>query len=189
MSSKWPSFGRNGWQVSLEYAVKQWKLILSNLDVLIRNKNLILKTPEYRFSKVGVAFAGTTVTGTNVLYIGLLLELWEKNQFTDQCPECKGNVYIFNAAGSPLSGRHQFQGMCKNCYEFVQGSKKTFGDLLFPLFDLSKNYKNKTIMEKTVNHYFSLGGESADGIQHKIIREMIVGITIEELIWNLINSH
>ncbi len=171
-----------------EERVEQWKYILSNLYVLIKNKNLILKTPEYRYSKVCDAFIGTTITGTTILYIGLLLELWEKS-FTAQCSKCNGKVYIFNASGSPLSGRHQYQGMCKNCYEFVQGSKKSFGELLSPLFDLSKNYKNKTIIEKNVNHYFSPGGESADGIQQKIKREMIVGITIEELIWNLITSH
>lgn len=173
---------------SHEERIQEWTYIINKIDVLMNNYETIVNIPEYFYAKVACSFIGSILTGTTVLYIGNLILLWEQ-YFIDECPECNGSVYIFNAGGSPLSGRHQYQGICSGCNNFIQGRKPTFIELFMPAYELAKNNKNFAIINKTVNHYFSPGGDKPDGIKDVIIRNKIMGIPIETLIQRLKNKH
>jgi len=53
---------------------------------------------------------------------------------------------------------------------------------VFTILELNNNYPNYGIIKKTVNHYFSPGGESKDGITETVIQERIQGLMLEDLI-------
>ena len=104
----------------------------------------------------------------------------------DECKTCGGRVYILGAAGSPLSGSHQWWGCCSQCREITRGSKKLFGIILMPAFDVIKKYSNYTVMRR----YKAKSKEWFNKITEKIppdevIKEKKSGFSLEELIREL----
>ena len=167
----------------------EWELLADNIDLIIRHDDVIQSKKEFFFTELSFGHISTTITGTTVLPLGVLLLLWKKKEFLSTCPECGGRAYIVNAAGSPLSGTHKFNGFCAVCKKDVSGSKHMFLELCRPSWELAEQYPNHGIMKKTVKHYFSPGGGSKDGIIETVIREKIQGVMLEELINQLRSLH
>jgi len=161
---------------------REWELLVNNIDLILRNVDIVLSKKEFFFIQLSFAHISTTITGTTALPLGVLLLLWQKNEFIATCPHCGERAFIVFAAGSPLSGSHKYNGFCPACKKDILGSKKTFRELWLPSWELNDKYPNFGIIKKTVNHYFSHGGESKDGITETVIQEKIQGLMLEDLI-------
>jgi len=160
----------------------EMEMFIDNIELIISHVNAITSRKELFYTELSFGHISTTLTGTAVLPIGVLVLLWRNREFLASCSDCGGRAYIVCAAGSPLSGSHQYTGICPVCRKVVYGTKRTFRQLYGPALKMAEKYPNYTLMKKTVNHYFSPGGESKEGITENVVREKIRGFILEELI-------
>ncbi len=160
----------------------EMEMFIDNIELIISHVDTIISRKELFYTELSFGHISTTLTGTEVLPIGVLVLLWRNREFLASCSVCGGKVYIVCAAGSPLSGSHQYTGICPVCKKVVYGSKRTFRELYGPVHEIAKIYPNYTLIKKTVSHYFSPGGESKEGITENVVREKIHGFTLDELI-------
>jgi hypothetical protein len=80
-----------------------------------------------------------------LLPLGGLVEKWMSGELLDTCPECGGTVYIIGATGNPLSGSHQWRGLCPTCKADRFGTKQSFGEVLVPLRSIFFKYPPEPI--------------------------------------------
>ncbi|MEA2104240.1 MAG: hypothetical protein U9P79_06330, partial [Candidatus Cloacimonadota bacterium] len=135
------------------------------------------------FCTLSQAFIGDSITGLEVLPIGILLKLWEKGHFIHTCPDCGGTVYILSASGSILSGSHKFRAICPNCKKEVVGRKPSFSQLNFPSHELSNKYRNVEVIERFKNQHFEIGrGLVGKKDKQIVLKKMVKGVSLRELI-------
>lgn len=109
-------------------------LCAEHFDLILQNTDRIIATKEFRnITFYGLGIKASFIERHRPLTLGELMFIWNKNQLIAY-DECCGPVYIFAASGSPLSGSHNYRGIC-SCYKkFVYGSMDTFGEILHPIF-------------------------------------------------------
>jgi len=160
----------------------EWNMLIDNIELIISHVDAITSRKELFYSELSFGHISTTLTGTEVLPIGVLVLLWLNREFLASCSDCGGKAYIVCAAGSPLSGSHQYTAICPVCRKFLYGTKRSCHQLYYPAFKMAKKYPNYTLMKKTVNHYFSTEGNSKEGITETVVREKYHGFNLGELI-------
>ena len=97
--------------------------VIENLPFLYSKYEEIMNTDKYYFCPAFDSYFGTAYIsiGRFELYIGELLQLWKDNKWKNECPQCRGTVYITNAGGSPLSGAGSGWGTCEGCKTNIYG--------------------------------------------------------------------
>lgn len=74
--------------------------LFDNLDLILKHRNLIYKTPDFYGIHIDGILAGGMYIGICRLHLGDLLALWEHtNWHTD-------DMYFYSVGGSPLSGQN-----------------------------------------------------------------------------------
>lgn len=81
------------------------------------------------------------ITGGGLLPLGLLLDLWARDEWTTSCEGCQGKVLIHRMGGSPLSGANRFSGVCLGCSEVIESSIRPFvQSSLEPVIELRQKW-------------------------------------------------
>jgi len=123
-----------------EHTENEHKLFVDNLDMILSKQEMILNDPKLYCCTIGKAYIGASFTGCQRIFLGALLELWQKNVLTDVCAECGGRVVICGAGGSILSGCHQWHGICTACKKLQYGHKERFYHLYMPVYKHVKKF-------------------------------------------------
>ena len=97
---------------------KEKELLRTYLTSIVAHSDLIQADEEMRYALISeYALAGGMYIGGGYLPLGLLLDFWQWNQFTEMCSVCDSKVYLYGAGGSPLSGSGSMWGICIGCPE------------------------------------------------------------------------
>lgn len=68
--------------------------INKNAEVMQKHTKRIFKNEQYFYCQISGAFLSIIPGSGAPLRFGILLTLWQYNQFLDVCPTCNGTVYL-----------------------------------------------------------------------------------------------
>ncbi len=164
---------------------REFQLFTDNFDLIWRNADIIINTPEFYYSYFHCAFISAMFMGNYYLRIGQLLHLWKQNTLVDTCDKCQGPLYIFCAGGSPLSGRNRCSGICGDCKKFssisLPGCRRVMEALHF-----IKTNQNKRKVIRTKGQSFSWGeGLVGEAVPDEVIEEGIQPATFTDVVARL----
>ena len=164
-------------QAHLDVLCQNIPLLLANIDTVMQNK-------EYFFCTLPQVFASTAFYGPNGLIpLGVLLQLWRDGEMKTECPSCRGDLYIYNFGGSPLSGSNYYNGFCMGCGERRRGTSKDFSGLYQSAWDLMRKNPNDAVIEKGRQPVFSWGaGITGEATPDEVIKAKIAGTDIISLV-------
>ena len=105
--------------ISYQSALQKEKdLLQAHLPSILAHSDRIRADSEMRYALISEhALAGGAYIGGGYLPLGLLLEFWQRDKFTEKCSACGGRAYLYGAGGSPLSGSGSMRGICIGCLE------------------------------------------------------------------------
>ena len=131
-------------EIKRERDERKRKLLFDNLDLIMRHRDEIMKTPRY--AKIdahyalrgGGAYIGPIVmqrrfcaAGVPVtvgITLGSLLEIWGTATYKVNC-SCGNTAYICSFGGSPLTGMSVAGAICPHCKNEIHGIRsRPFGD-------------------------------------------------------------
>ncbi|MBN1970428.1 MAG: hypothetical protein JXR48_09130 [Candidatus Delongbacteria bacterium] len=111
----------------------------NNLPTILKNSDLILKTPEYYFVTYKLFYIASPYVGTRKLYLGDLVSAWRGNIMVSE--NCCGRVLIYYNTGSILSGKNNYAGICEKCGKIIRRNDLADFSKRFIYFDqLGKNH-------------------------------------------------
>ena len=172
-------------KISQEERAAELQLLADNLDLIWRNADIIINTPEFYYSYFHCAFISVAFLGGYYLRLGQLVHLWKQNTLVVTCDECQGPLYIFGAGGSPLSGRNHCSGICGDCKKFSSKSLRGFRTVMEAL-DFIKKHQNKRKVIRTKGQSFSWGeGLVGEAVPDEAIGEGIQPATFTDVVARL----
>lgn len=174
--------------ISAENREEEMKVVCENFEVILENFKRIVENEQYFFCQIGAAFLSMPWIGPDgPIPLGALVLLWQKGKLIKKCPDCGGNVYVFGAGGSPLSGAHSWWGVCRRCAgEKSQRGGNGFHTIWMPIREMLVEYPNKPIVKKGKRQYFTWGqGLTGEATPDIIIKEKVHGVNIKTLIQEL----
>ncbi len=114
---------------------KDQRLLIQHFNALYAQADLIMAQERFRnlvFHGMGIESAW--VGRQRPLTLGELFFHWKNNRLVTESV-CCGLVYIFHAAGSPLSGANSVTGYCDSCRQKISTSLPSFSAILHPLLN------------------------------------------------------
>jgi transcriptional regulator with XRE-family HTH domain len=133
--------------------------IITLLPELFIYFNEIKNTCELYFATVPAARISVLFSGKpeSDLYLGELLTLWKNGNWRTVCSSCKGELFIFSAGGSPLSGSGSAVGICRECgQQFCTNQNGKFTRLHSALSTLNKKQKPKNCIPVTIEQIITV---------------------------------
>lgn len=162
------------------------ELFRRNIALILKHKKRIIATPKYFFIRFRNSFLGSTITGYWPVPLGIWLLYWSEGKNIMRCPECEYSAFIFNASGSPLSGRNQISIVCADCQEISYIRVASFNSIFIPVFELRKMYPNKQVILRTKSQFFSWGkGLVGEETPDRLIRDCVHAVELSVLIDDL----
>jgi hypothetical protein len=177
-----------GPHISAENRQEEIKVVCENFEVILKNFKRIVENEQYFFCQIGAAYLSTAWIGPDgPIPLGALVLLWQKGKLIKECPDCGGNVYVFGAGGSPLSGTTSWWGVCRRCAGWKSQRRGIgFGTICVPIREMLVEYPNKPIVKKGKRQYFTWGqGLTGETTPDIIIKEKVHGVDIKTLIEEL----
>ena len=108
-------------------------LLFDNIEIILKNKHLILNNPDFYNIRINGIGAGSAYTGEILIPLGVLLRLWDGELWKNN------NQFTYHIGGSPLSGvcyEHCWDAKTKS---FVQKTGRNFVSLARPAFRIMNN--------------------------------------------------
>lgn len=111
--------------------VEEWgnyekNLFFKNYSLIWKNRDKILSTPSlYNITAPFISLSIAYIYCGN-LTLGMLIQLWQKNEWSSTCPDCGDIVRITSWGGSPLSGINKWHGFCTRCNRELSASENKF---------------------------------------------------------------
>ncbi|NLN60706.1 MAG: hypothetical protein GX147_08405 [Deltaproteobacteria bacterium] len=114
---------------------KDQRLFVQHFDALYAKADFIISHERFRnIIFFGMNFESLWVGRHRPLSLGELFFHWKENRLvTDSA--CCGLLYIFQAAGSPLSGANSVTGYCDSCKQIISTKLPSFSAILHPLLN------------------------------------------------------
>lgn len=102
--------------IAEESVVEFVRLLLANSSAVLTNQNYFFVSAN------GWSFCSWPyLSGDGTLFAGYLLNGWQHGLLIDSCEECTSQLYLIGFAGSPLSDRNSFWGVCLQCNSRKRG--------------------------------------------------------------------
>lgn len=157
-------------------------LLAEHFALLLSRYDKIRETPEMFFCRP----AGAGVMTGGDLPLGALLELWRAGKFARKCSDCSDTVFLYALWGSPLSGCHNWYGVCPTCRSAKKGSGGTCITLWPEASQLARRYKNLPILKKGERAQFSWGrGLVGKDEPDVLVVDKVHGLSLQEVIQGL----
>jgi hypothetical protein len=133
---------------------------------------------------------GRAYVGSKYIPLGVLIKLWQYDQWLGECPECGCKTYVYSAGGSPFSGSHYTNAVCITYKKFVYQRKSSgLAVLIKPAFDLTNTYTQKRKILRTRGPVFSWSkGLVGEAVPDRIIEDVVQPVEQELMIDKLNNS-
>ncbi len=162
------------------------EILCNNLQLILDNAEIILSTPEFFYCQPEMAHLGVCFIPGGPIPLGVLLELWKDGKWILTCPKCQRPLYIFQVAGSALSGSNCCRGCCMECKDSYSVREPGLRDLLMPVNGMLQKYANKPVILKGTHPVFSWSkGLVGESVPDTIIKDAIHGVDLETLIRKL----
>lgn len=136
--------------------------LAESLFLLLRRADEILERPDWFFCEPPEAYISVMFFGGGHIPLGVLLGLWRAGHLTVACPACRGPLLVYGLGGSPLSGRHAYSGVCRDCgQKHYKGARdapfdgQDFNDFRFPLVEAMEARPNRAEIEPGERPRFS----------------------------------
>lgn len=126
----------------------QRKLLLQSFGLLREHADEIINTPAYSFCTLRVVRLALFYIGGGKVPLGALLQLWQEGKLIETCPVCAGEIYLFSAGGSPLSGMNAWSGICPSCNRAHVGKSDSFPKIRRPMQDMIDKYSEALAQTK-----------------------------------------
>ena len=122
--------------------------VFANLDLLLKNKNVIYSHQEFYNIQIPGFFVGGIFIGQRNLLLGDLMVLWENTGWQSD------GKYYYSIVGSPLSGRNSAKWYNSKTKQFEGGplepiARRGWGELGFPAFNY-KQHGSFTVKDKRI---------------------------------------
>ncbi len=165
-------------------ARKNKQLLCDNLELILGSADKIINTPEFFHIRHKWSYIGSNWVGVRHIPLGVLLLLWQEGLCIDQCPNCRGKIYIFRAGGFILSGWYRYEAICPSCRELVIGSRNTGLALLVkPAFDLYKSNVQRKKLLRTRGPRFSWSkGVVGEKVPDKVLEDVVKPVSLENMV-------
>lgn len=125
------------------------QLFIDDIDTIISTK------AYYNVSFYGLLLSSAYVGRRYPIVLGELLLHWSRGKFIVK-DRCCGDVFIYGAGGSPLSGNNYFSGFCSTCKKAISGSLDSFNTVFSPFMNHKPHFPYEASNEKVVSIYDSL---------------------------------
>lgn len=136
-------------EIKKERDERKRKLLFDNLDLIMRHRDEILKTPRYARVDAHYALRGGgayigPISMQRTFYaagfpvtihitLGSLLGIWGTAAYKVDC-SCGNTAYIRSFGGSPLSGMSVAGAICPHCKNEIHGIRsRSFGEYVRPV--------------------------------------------------------
>jgi len=172
---------------SKEEYEKDLNLLCENLKLILDNANKILDIQKYFYCYPKPAYLSVAYIGADgQIPLGGLILKWKELLLIEECPDCKGKLYMINGGGSPLSGRNSCTGICIDCRKAFYLCIAPFSKIRFPMGSIIETFPNRQIIKKGERKKFSwshatIGKDTSD----EIIKDSVKGVSLETLIYDL----
>ena len=131
-------------EINKERDERKCKLLFDNLDLILRHRDEIMRTPRYARIDAHYAlrgggayigpiamrrrFSAAGVPVTVNITLGALLGIWDTATYKVDC-SCGNTAYIRSFGGSPLTGMSVARAVCPHCKNEIHGIRsRPFGD-------------------------------------------------------------
>lgn len=131
-------------EINKERDERKSKLLFDNLDLILRHRDEIMRTPRYARIDAHYAlrgggayigpiamrrrFSAAGVPVTVNITLGALLGIWDTATYKVDC-SCGNTAYIRSFGGSPLTGMSVAGAICPHCKNEIHGIRsRPFGD-------------------------------------------------------------
>ncbi len=131
-------------EINKERDERKRKLLFDNLDLILRHRDEIMRTPRYARIDAHYAlrgggayigpiamrrkFSAAGVPVTVNITLGALLGIWDTATYKVDC-SCGNTAYIRSFGGSPLTGMSVAGAVCPHCKNEIHGIRsRPFGD-------------------------------------------------------------
>lgn len=126
----------------------QRKLLLQSFGLLREHADTIINTPAYSFCSPRIVRLALFYIGGGRVPLGALLQLWQEGKLIETCPVCSGEIYLFSAGGSPLSGMNAWSGICPSCNRIHIGKSDYFPKIWQPMQGMIDKYSEAAAWSK-----------------------------------------
>jgi len=170
---------------------KNRQLFRDNLELILANSELILKTPEFFYIRHQWSLVGGSYVGVKYIPLGVLIKLWKNGEWLGECNKCGQETYVYSAGGSPLNGGHYTNAVCIHCREFVdQQMGSGLALLLKPALGLCSAFTQRRKILRSRGPIFSWSRGfvgKVKSVPDKILREVVQPVELEVMIASLSN--
>ncbi len=162
------------------------EMLKENIRLIIENREVILDNSKFFFTQPGCTFTGSSVHGTFMLPVGILLLLWENECFIESCDECGGKVLVFNGGSSHSMGSNSWTGWCRDCRSMRKGKVSSPMELLGPAMELMNQYPNQKKFKRFKKDHPAGEQKLHETAHHEeVMEDFIEPVSFGELIMEL----
>lgn len=119
---------KNALYKDLDCLRDNYQVFLDNIETIINKKEY------YNVSFYGLLLSSAYFGRRYPIVFGELLLHWSKGLFIVR-NQCCGDVFIYSAGGSPLSGSNRYSGFCNTCKKVMKGSLDSFNTIFSPFMN------------------------------------------------------
>ncbi|MFP4447058.1 MAG: hypothetical protein ACLFPD_12520 [Desulfosudaceae bacterium] len=163
----------------------EFALFRDNLDLIFRYAGTIIDTPQLFFCGLGHARISVAYLGDYHPSLGALLHLWQQGRLTDVCPHCGGELLLFCAGGSPLSGSNTCSGLCRRCRRVSGKTLPSFAPVTKTLPYIRAHLNIRKILRIRGQRFSFRHGLVGDPVPDQVIQKEVTPVTLEVLLRRL----
>ncbi|MFO8048874.1 MAG: hypothetical protein R6U29_07570 [Desulfosudaceae bacterium] len=163
----------------------EFALFREHLDLIFTYADNILQTPQLFFCGLGHARISLAYLGDYQPPLGALLHLWRQNRLTDTCQHCGGDLLLFCAGGSPLSGSNSCTGLCRDCRRVSGKTLASFIPVVKTLPYIRANLNSRKILRTRGQRFSFQHGLVGDPVPDQVIAKEVTPVSLEVLIRRL----
>jgi len=160
----------------------EFALFRDNLDLLFRYAETIIDTPQLFFCGLGHARISVAYLGDYHPPLGALLHLWQQDQLTDVCDHCGGDLLLYCAGGSPLSGSNTCSGHCRSCRRVSGKTLPSFAPVTKTLPYIRAHLNTRKILRTRGQGFSFQHGLVGTPVPDQVIAKEVTPVTLAVLI-------
>jgi len=133
-------------ELSAEEKKRTFALFTDHLDLIFQHADTIIQTPQLFYCPLGGARIDLAHVGEYHPPLGALMHLWQEGTLVEACGHCQGDLCVYRAAVSPLSGANQGTGICRTCRTVARQDLPSFMPVMSAIKYVRANLNKRKVM-------------------------------------------